>query len=89
MGLDTVEVVLWAEESFGVPLPDEDAAGLTTVGALAAYIHRAQHARGHARPLTEPEIVERLQTFLCERFALARERITPSARFVADLGLDT
>jgi acyl carrier protein len=89
MGLDTVEVVLWAEEAFGVPLPAADAAGLTTVGALATYIHRAQHARGQGLPLTEPEIVERLQTFLCERFALARERITSSARFVEDLGLDT
>jgi acyl carrier protein len=89
MGLDTMEVVLWAEEAFAVPLPAADAAGLTTVGALAAYIHRAQHAKGYARPLTEPDIVERLQSFLCERFALAKERITPSARFVADLGLDT
>ena len=36
--LDTVELVLQFEEEFGIDIPDEDAADLTTVGAVFEYI---------------------------------------------------
>jgi acyl carrier protein len=44
MGLDSVELVLTVEESFGFSIPDEDAAELATVGKLYDYIltHRFQ-----------------------------------------------
>ena len=36
--LDTVELVMAFEEEFGAEIPDEDAEGLTTVGAVLEYL---------------------------------------------------
>jgi acyl carrier protein len=38
MGLDSVELVLDVENAFAFSIPDEDAAGLTTVGKLYEYV---------------------------------------------------
>ena len=38
MGLDTVELVIEVEESFGFSIDDNDASSLETVGDLYAYI---------------------------------------------------
>lgn len=39
--LSMVEVVVAAEERFGVKIPDDDVKGLKTVGDAVAYIQRA------------------------------------------------
>jgi acyl carrier protein len=39
--LSMVEVVVAAEERFGVQIPDDDVKGLRTVGDAVAYIERA------------------------------------------------
>lgn len=39
--LSMVEVVVAAEERFGVKIPDDDVKGLTTVGDAVAYIQNA------------------------------------------------
>jgi acyl carrier protein len=39
--LSMVEVVVAAEENFGVKIPDEDVKGLRTVGDAVTYIQRA------------------------------------------------
>lgn len=39
--LSMVEVVVASEERFGVRIPDDDVAGLRTVGDAVAYITRA------------------------------------------------
>jgi acyl carrier protein len=36
--LDSVELVMALEEEFGIEVPDEDAAKLTTVGKVADYV---------------------------------------------------
>jgi hypothetical protein len=38
MGLDYVELLLEVEDTFGIAIPDEDAAGLTTMGKLYDYV---------------------------------------------------
>jgi acyl carrier protein len=47
MGLDSVELVLKVEDVFGLSIPDQDAAGLDTVGKLYDYVltHRFQGKR--------------------------------------------
>jgi acyl carrier protein len=49
MGLELLELVLTVEDAFGFSIPDEDAAGLNTVGKLHEYIlaHRC-HAKQEA-----------------------------------------
>jgi len=42
--LSMVEVVMAAEDRFGVRIPDEDMAGLRTVGDAVTYIHRSATA---------------------------------------------
>ena len=42
--LSMVEVVVAAEESFGVKIPDDEVKNLKTVGDAVAYIESAQNA---------------------------------------------
>jgi len=42
--LSMVEVVVAAEEQFGVKIPDDDVKNLKTVGDAVAYIENAQNA---------------------------------------------
>ena len=39
--LDAVELVMAVEEEFGVEVPDDEAEGLTTVGAIIDYVDKA------------------------------------------------
>jgi acyl carrier protein len=45
MGLDTVELEMVVEDTFGIRIPDEDAGAIQTVGQLYEYIctHRPKH----------------------------------------------
>jgi len=38
MGLDSVEIILAAEEEFGLEIPDAEAGRMITVGDLQAFI---------------------------------------------------
>lgn len=40
--LDVVELIMSVEDEFGLSIPDEDAAELTTVGKLIEYIEAKQ-----------------------------------------------
>lgn len=40
--LDLFDMVMEFEEEFGVEIPSEDLEGITTVGALVAYIEKKQ-----------------------------------------------
>jgi acyl carrier protein len=88
MGLDALEIVLWAEDEFGVDLPDQITRDLRTVGELVGCIGTRQSASAAGRPLTGSEIHDRLAGLLASRFGLPRERIARDARFAADLNID-
>jgi acyl carrier protein len=41
--LDRIELFMACEETFGIEIPDDDAAPLTTFGAAVAYLERRTH----------------------------------------------
>lgn len=88
MGLDTVELVLEAEDVFGLPIPDEDAAAIETVGQFSRYIHERLAARDGGAAASEAAVFERLCDLLERQFRIRRDAVDRDSRFVKDLGLD-
>jgi len=88
MGLDTVEFVLWAEQHFGLEIPDEDAAEIMTVGEFCAYLACRLAQREGLRAPSRQTVFEQVAGHLVRRHGVPRERISDAARFVKDLGLD-
>jgi acyl carrier protein len=50
--LSMVEILAAAEDEFGIRIPDEDAMGLTDIGAIVSYLQRVQSDK-IASPVTE------------------------------------
>lgn len=88
MGLDTVEFILWAEQHFGLEIPDDDAAEISTVGEFCTYVACRLAGREGLRALSRRAVFEQVAECLVREYRLPRERITDAARFVKDLGLD-
>jgi|SaaInl0LU_22_DNA_1037365.scaffolds.fasta_scaffold12143_1 acyl carrier protein len=85
MGLETVEIVIWAEEEFGVPMPDEEVGLIFTVGDFADYIANKvnqEHGTNIDSSITLPKIL----IYLEEQHEIEPEKVTLSSRFVEDLG---
>ena len=67
MGLDSVEIVLRAEELFVIEISDEEAASVLTVGDFYKLICAKLHVTPLESPTTSPElpvITRREKTFL-------------------------
>lgn len=76
MGLDTVELVIEVEESFGISIGDEDAPGIVTVGELFEYVLE----RVGSRPtlcLTSLAFY-RLRRAIMRQCACAKQAVHPS-----------
>ena len=50
-----VEIVVAAEEKFGVKIPDDDVKDLKTVGDAVAYIAKARRLTSPTGPTTTPD----------------------------------
>jgi acyl carrier protein len=86
MGLDSVELVMNAEEHFGIEIPDHVAEALFTVGDLHGFIVAELNRLGR-RPNPEIVFVE-LRQLICDQFGIKPERIVAEAGIVKDLGID-
>ena len=86
MGLDTVELVIRVEKEFAIDIPNADAAGLVTVGHLHGYIVEALRQPGRIE--SSASVYEQLRDIVCYQLGVKPEDVTPSARFVDDLGAD-
>ncbi|MDO6579682.1 hypothetical protein [Alteromonas stellipolaris] len=85
MGLDTVEIVLWTEEKFGVEMPDEEVTNICTVGEFANYIaSKVNNEKG--TNISFEEVMPDLLDVLEADYSVPRHKITLDSRFVQDLG---
>ena len=88
MGLDTVELLLWAEEEFGIEIPDRDAENILTVGDFSTFVHsKLVDIMGSAATI-ETEIFERIEQFLVAEFNVDAGKINRESYFVKDFRLD-
>tara|TARA_Y100001001_G_scaffold121144_1_gene119222 strand:+ start:262 stop:525 length:264 start_codon:yes stop_codon:yes gene_type:complete len=85
MGLDTVEIVLWAEEKFGVEMPDEEVTNICTVGEFANYIASKVNAEKGTN-ISFKEVMPDLLDVLESDYSVPRHKVTLDSRFVQDLG---
>jgi acyl carrier protein len=88
LGLDTVETILWAENEFGIEIPDADASEIRTVGEFSFYIHRTLALRDGLKAPTEGEVFEGVKKYLVSYFMMKPEWITREAEFIKDLGME-
>jgi len=88
MGLDTVELVMAAEEEFGLEIPNAEAQQMERVGDLFAFIVRTLQQRSAPAAVDEADIWRRLTDIIVEQLGVRPEQVTLSAHFIRDLGAD-
>lgn len=80
MGLDSVELVLAAEEEFGITIDDADAISLTTPRILADYVVSRLGTLGadNGRCLSQAAFY-RIRSVLVKRFGARRQDVQPTS----------
>ena len=87
MGLETVELILLAEEHFEIRITDESSQFVTTVADFIDLIHQVALSQRDI-PIDKTDISDWLVEALIREFAVKPEHIHTEARFIQDLGLD-
>ena len=89
MGLDTVEIVLWAEKEFGIAITDADAGEVSTVGDFSQLIYNLLLIKnGLKNSINEEIIYNKIKTLLIKQYLVKESQINRNATFIADLRLD-
>ena len=89
MGLDTVEIVLWAEKDFGIAITDADAGEVSTVGDFSQLIYNLLSIKnGLKNSINEEIIYNKIKTLLIKQYLVKESQINRNAKFIADLRLD-
>ena len=89
MGLDTVEIVLWAEKEFGIAITDADAGEVSTVGDFSQLIYNLLLIKNGLKNSINEEIVyNKIKTLLIKQYLVKESQINRNAKFIADLRLD-
>ena len=88
MGLDTVEIVLWAEKEFDLQLPDEEVSQIYTIGEFSDYLHRKLRTKHGFKPCASNEhIFNKIKAILIKDYAVSEYKIIKDAKFIDDLNL--
>ena len=82
MGLDTVELVIAFEEEFGIIIPNEDAAELSTPRKVTDYVMSTERGRG----MTRDEVAAIVRKIIVEKTAVTD--FHEDSHFVYDMNLD-
>ena len=81
MGLDLVELVIRVEETFGVSIPDRDAAELNTPGKVTDYIlSRVEQSHDPLSCLSQRAFYSLRREFI-EQFSLERQQFVLDVKF--------
>ena len=86
MGLDAVELIMEAENHFGVSVPDERVEKTVTVEHFARLLCELRAET--STPLPYDVVLLELRQMVAKQFRIPIDRIVPEARFLKDLGLD-
>ncbi|SIO66468.1 acyl carrier protein [Singulisphaera sp. GP187] len=79
MGLDTVELVIETEQTFGIKINDRDAEQITTVGGLYRYVLTKLEGQESPSPTCKSAAVfYRIRRALGETLGIERDRVRPS-----------
>jgi hypothetical protein len=84
MGLDTVELLMAVEDTFGIEIPNAEADTIVTVDDLFRAV--LAHLPSSDRP--DSVVWDQLRRIIVEECAVRPELITPDAAIVADLGIN-
>ncbi len=93
MGLDTVEIVMEVENTFGIQIPDRDAEKILKVGDFHNYVW--EHVKGTKTTigkteirLTRKEVEFIISNIIAEKAGLKLYEVTPEKYIHNDLGID-
>jgi len=88
MGLDTAEVILWAEKTFDLHLPDNEVSLIYTVGEFCDYLSNKLTLKHGLKSVPSHEtIFNQLTIMLIKNYGIKPEKISRDARFIQDLNL--
>lgn len=89
MGLDTVEIVLRVEETFGVDIPDDEAGSVRTVGDLCQLVLRRLDEENLNTSFRDKEEVWRmLREIIVDQLQVDEEEVVSEADIARDLRCD-
>ncbi len=101
MGMDVVELVMRVEETFGIELPDDEAATATTVGGLYRLVleklnlpyrpaveieDEMRPIRGQDEPWNTPSVWTKLKETVVDQLQVDEDEVLETASFQDDLG---
>lgn len=87
MGLETIEIVLWAENEFDIDIPNEEVSGIRTIGAFVSYINNKSNIKHGLKAHSKEVIFEKLRDLLINEYRTPAEWVRPEMEFYKDLGL--
>ena len=89
MGLDTVEIILWAEKEFDIAITDAEAGEVSTVGDFSLLIYNLMLAKYGLKNTTNEDIIfNKIKALLIKQYLIKESQIGRNAKLVQDLRLE-